>query len=29
MAWNVWHTMRNKKAAPVPASKPAYWGEQA
>jgi cytochrome c oxidase cbb3-type subunit 1 len=29
MAWNVWHTMRNKQAAPVPASKPAYWGEQA
>ncbi|MBT8061696.1 MAG: cbb3-type cytochrome c oxidase subunit I, partial [Gammaproteobacteria bacterium] len=26
MAWNVWHTMRNKQHEPVPASAPAYWG---
>ena len=29
MAWNVWHTMRNKEHEPVPASAPAYWGESA
>jgi cytochrome c oxidase cbb3-type subunit 1 len=28
MAWNVWHTMRNKRPDPVPASEPAYWGAQ-
>jgi cytochrome c oxidase cbb3-type subunit 1 len=28
MAWNVWHTMRNKRPEPVPASAPAYWGAQ-
>jgi cytochrome c oxidase cbb3-type subunit 1 len=29
MAWNTWMTMRSKKPRPVPAAKPAYWGEQA
>jgi len=28
MAWNVWHTMRNKRPEPVRAADPAYWGEQ-